>query len=87
MLYGRGGMPVEQKGGGCQGFCPVWRWHGGVEQQGADVFVDGAEYAFSFAILLRGVRAREAQGDPVTREKISGDTVDELSTVISLLSG
>jgi hypothetical protein len=86
MLYGRGGASIEQICGGCQGFSPVWWWHGSVEQQGENDVVDGAERAFGFAILLTSVGAQEAQGDFVTRKKISGGPVDELSVVIRLQS-
>ena len=49
--------PIEQEGGGSEGFSPIWWRHGRMDQQGENGVVDGVDHAFSFAILLRGVRA------------------------------
>ena len=61
IVDGRGGAPVEQNDGGRQSFCPIGGRHGGMDQEGANCIVQGAQHAFGLAILSGGVRARSAE--------------------------
>jgi hypothetical protein len=51
VLYGGGGVPIEEVCCCCEGLSPVWRWHGRMEQHGADGVVGSAEHAFGLAVL------------------------------------
>ena len=61
IVDGRGGVPVEQNYSGSQSFRPVGGRHGGMDQEGANCIVQGAQHAFGLAILSGGVRARGAE--------------------------
>ena len=52
---------VNEKSGSGEGIRPKAWWHVGMEQEGADAIVEGAENAFSAIVLLRGVGTREAE--------------------------
>ena len=71
-------MPVEEEDGSSQGFRPITRRHGGVNQQGADHVVESAQHPLSFAILGRGVRARGAKQYAAASEEGGIGVVDEL---------
>jgi hypothetical protein len=55
-----------------------------MDQQGVNCVVDGVDHVFSFAILLRGVGAREAQLDTAGREEAGGSMIDEFIAIVSL---
>ena len=51
MLNGGGWAPIMEVAGGHDPFGPIWRRQGGMEKHGTDGIVEGADEAFSFAIL------------------------------------
>jgi hypothetical protein len=81
---GGGGAPVKEITGGCKGLGPICHRHGRVEKQGLHRVVKGVKNAFSFAILCRGVRTREAHKGAVGCEEGGRGVVDKLRAVISL---
>jgi hypothetical protein len=57
------GVAIEEVGGSVESFHPVGRGKVGLEMEGANDVVDGAQNTLSFAILLRGVGARHAENN------------------------
>jgi hypothetical protein len=51
VLYGGGGAHIEEVCCCCEGLSPVWRWHGRMEQHGADGVVGSAKHAFGLVVL------------------------------------
>jgi hypothetical protein len=75
---------VNEKSGG--GECirrKAW-WHVGMEQECADAIVEGAEDAFSTAVLLRRVGTREMEDSAMSSEESGNNKVVKLFSVIGL---
>ena len=64
-----------------EGLCPVRRRSSAVDQQSSQAIVNRAQDTFGLAILLRRVRAREAERDPVS-EEVSTEGVGVILTAI-----
>ena len=58
IVDGRRRMPVMEKNCDGQGFLPIGGGHGGMDQEGVNCIVHGAQHPFNLAILSGGVRAR-----------------------------
>jgi hypothetical protein len=71
-----GGCP---KGGG-----PKTRGDGRLNEQGANDIIDGANNAFSFTVLGRGVRARHVEVDAMRGEESAGAEVVKLAAIVAL---
>lgn len=56
----------------------------GLKQQGTNNVVKGAEDAFGFTILWRGVWARHLEVNAIGEKKGAGGGVIELATVVTL---
>jgi hypothetical protein len=61
---------VNEKSGGGEGIRPKAWWNVGMEQEGADAIVEGAEDAFSMAVLLRSVGTRETEDSAMSSEEV-----------------
>jgi hypothetical protein len=59
-------------------------WHVGMEQESADAIVEGAEDAFSTAVLLRRVGTRETEDSAMSSEESANSEVVKLFAVIGL---
>lgn len=54
-----------------EGICPVLNRHGGLMEQGKTRFYNMPVFAFSYTIVLRGVRWRGEMGDAMGRQELS----------------
>ena len=54
------------------------------KKQGAYAIIDGSEHTFSTAILLRRIRASQAQGNAMSGKESARHIVIELPAIISL---
>ena len=79
-----GGTPIEEEGGCDESLSPIGRWHGRMEEHGADGVVGGAEHAFSLAVLWGGIGAGEAEQNAMAGEERGGGVVNKLGPIICL---
>jgi hypothetical protein len=63
------GPNVEKMGGCVKSLCPIFRRHRGLNKERTNNIVRGPDGSLSFAILGRGVGARESQSCAMRREK------------------
>jgi len=84
VVDGGGGTPIEEEGGCGESLSPIGRWHGRMEEHGADGVVGGAEHAFSLAVLWGGIGAGEAEHNAMAGEERVGGVVNKLGLIICL---
>jgi hypothetical protein len=75
---------ANKKSGGGECIRPKAWWHVGMEQECADAIVEGAEDAFSTAVLLRRVGTREMKDSAMSSEEGANIEVVKLFVVIGL---
>jgi hypothetical protein len=75
---------VNEKSSGGEGIRPKAWWHVGMEQEGADTIVEGAENAFSTTVLLRSVGTRETEDSAMSSEEGANGEVVKLFSIIGL---
>ena len=83
-VEGLGGEAVQQVGGCSKRISPIGRGHGSLEQQGANDIVGGADSAFSLAVLLGGIGAGHAKGDPFGKKESTRSGVVKLPPIVTL---
>ena len=76
-------MAIEKMSGSVEGFHPVGGREMGLEKEGADDVIDGAQDTLGFAILGRGVRARHAEGNTMGEKEGASGGVVELTAVVT----
>ena len=79
-----GGQNVKKRCRRGEGLNPIGGGHGRLKQQGANDIIDGANNAFGFTVLGRGVGARHAKVNALGEEKVTGARVVKLFPVIAL---
>jgi hypothetical protein len=75
---------VNEESGGGECIRPKAWWHVGMEQECADAIVEGAEDAFSTAILLRRVGTRETEDSAMSSEESVNSELAKLFAIIGL---
>jgi hypothetical protein len=75
---------VKEESCGGEGIRPKAWWHVGMEQEGADAIVEGAEDAFSTTILLRSVGTREMEDSAMSSEEYVNSEVVKLFSIVGL---
>jgi hypothetical protein len=84
LLAGATRPNVNEKSGGDEGIRPkAWR-NVGMEQEGTDAIVEGAEDVFSMVVLLRSVGTREMEDSAMSSEEGADIEVVKLFSIISL---
>jgi hypothetical protein len=84
MVYSTRWADVKEIGGGVKGLDPKGRGEGGLEQEGANNVVGGANEAFGFTILRASVWARKAKADAMLSEVVTESVCKEFATIVAL---
>jgi hypothetical protein len=80
------GPNVEKMGGCVKSLCPIFRRHRGLNKERTNNIVRGPDGSLSFAILGRGVGARESQSCAMRREKEAICVIVEFLAIVTLNS-
>ena len=81
---GGGGASVQQISGYSKGFGLVGWWYRGLQKEGSDGIIQGAEDAFGFTVLRRCMWAGATQQDALGSEEGGDGVVHELRAVVRL---
>ena len=84
MGEGSGRENVEEVACGCQGVRPIKEGNGCVEKKSAHHIGNGSDDSFGFAILLRGVGAGQAIGDPISIKESVEIFVVKFAAIVAL---